>query len=56
MTESVLCREATRGDLPQVLRLYAQPGFDHGEMLALGFERHGYSYRTEVRPQQLEQR
>ncbi len=35
MTESLLCREATSGDLPQVLRLYAQPGFDDGDVLAL---------------------
>jgi GNAT superfamily N-acetyltransferase len=35
MTPSVICREATRGDLPQVLRLYAQPGFDDGEVLPL---------------------
>ncbi len=35
MTESLLCREATGGDLPQVLRLYAQPGFDDDDVLAL---------------------
>ena len=28
-------REATREDLPQILALYAQPGLDDGEVLAL---------------------
>ncbi|MDY0039560.1 MAG: GNAT family N-acetyltransferase [Desulforhabdus sp.] len=35
MTRSIFCREASKGDLPEVLRLYAQPGFDDGKVLSL---------------------
>lgn len=35
MNESVVCREASRDDLPEVLRLFAQPGLDDGEVLSL---------------------
>ena len=35
MTAPVLCREASRSDLPEVLKLYAQPGFDDGKALSL---------------------
>ncbi|MBW4049568.1 MAG: GNAT family N-acetyltransferase [Proteobacteria bacterium] len=35
MDTSVSCREATKGDLPQVLGLYSQPDFDSGEVLQL---------------------
>jgi GNAT superfamily N-acetyltransferase len=33
MCDSVVCREASRGDLPEVLRLLAQPDLDDGEVL-----------------------
>jgi GNAT superfamily N-acetyltransferase len=35
MDASVFCREASKSDLPQVLRLYSQPAFDSGEVLPL---------------------
>lgn len=35
MTPSMGCRTATRDDLPEVLRLYAQPEFDAGDVLTL---------------------
>lgn len=35
MDATVSCREASRSDLPQVLRLYAQPDFDSGNVLPL---------------------
>jgi GNAT superfamily N-acetyltransferase len=35
MTSSILCREASTGDLTEVLRLYAQPDFDDGKVLSL---------------------
>ncbi len=63
INNSVFCRRAVKNDLPEVLRLYAQPGLDDGECLSLsanmkrakahafyeslGFERHGYSFRSE---------
>lgn len=33
MKETIVCREASKADLAQVLRLYAQPGFDDGKVL-----------------------
>jgi len=35
MNTAVSCREASKADLPEVLRLYAQPALDNGEVLAL---------------------
>ena len=35
MVGSVFCREASKEDLPEVLRLYAQPDFDNGKVLSL---------------------
>src|SRR5512135_1737157 len=35
MDASLFCREASRGDLPEVLRLYAQPDFDADNVLSL---------------------
>ncbi len=35
MTASLFCRAASRADLPAVLALYAQPGFDDGNTLPL---------------------
>lgn len=35
MEEHIECREATKADLPQVLRLYAQPDLDDGQVLPL---------------------
>jgi len=35
MSIAILCREATKPDLPEVLRLYAQPDLDDEEVLAL---------------------
>lgn len=35
MNTPVSCREASKADLPDVLRLYAQPGFDDGKVLSL---------------------
>lgn len=35
MNAPVDCREATRGDLPEILRLYAQPDLDDGRVLSL---------------------
>jgi GNAT superfamily N-acetyltransferase len=35
MNGSVSCREASRTDLPEVLRLYAQPALDNGKALSL---------------------
>jgi ribosomal protein S18 acetylase RimI-like enzyme len=35
MTASIDVREASRSDLPEVLRLLAQPGMDDGEVLPL---------------------
>jgi len=32
---NIICREATREDLPEILRLYAQPELDDGRVLAL---------------------
>lgn len=31
----VSCREASKADLPELLRLYAQPDFDNGNVLSL---------------------
>ena len=31
--ESISIREAVRGDLPAILQLYAQPGYDDGRIL-----------------------
>jgi GNAT superfamily N-acetyltransferase len=31
----IFCREAVAGDLPEILRLYAQPDLDDGRVLAL---------------------
>jgi ribosomal protein S18 acetylase RimI-like enzyme len=33
--DELLCREATRADLPEVLRLYSQPELDNGKTLPL---------------------
>jgi len=35
MNESVTCRVATKADLPEVLRLHAQPALDDGKILPL---------------------
>ena len=35
MIDALSCREANRADLPQLLRLYAQPEIDDGQMLPL---------------------
>jgi GNAT superfamily N-acetyltransferase len=35
MNGSVSCREASKADLPEVLRLYAQPALDDGEVVSL---------------------
>jgi GNAT superfamily N-acetyltransferase len=35
MIRSVFCREASKEELPEVLRLYAQPDFDDGKVLPL---------------------
>ncbi len=35
MTPSIFCREASKSDLSQVLRLYSQPDFDNGQVLKL---------------------
>jgi len=35
VSESVQCRKAVRTDLPELLRLYAQPELDNGETLDL---------------------
>jgi GNAT superfamily N-acetyltransferase len=35
VNESVSCREASKADLPEVLRLYAQPVIDDGQVLSL---------------------
>jgi GNAT superfamily N-acetyltransferase len=35
MNRSVSCREASKADLPRLLRLYAQPDFDNGIVLSL---------------------
>lgn len=35
MSISVSCREASKEDLPEVLRLCAQPDFDNGKVLPL---------------------
>jgi GNAT superfamily N-acetyltransferase len=35
MTGSFSCREASKADLPEVLRLYAQPDMDDGKILPL---------------------
>jgi GNAT superfamily N-acetyltransferase len=35
MNGSVSCREATKADLPEVLRLYAQPALDNGKVVSL---------------------
>jgi len=40
MTASVSCREASKGDIPAVLRLYAQPDIDNGEVLPLSEAEH----------------
>jgi GNAT superfamily N-acetyltransferase len=34
VSDALICREAVRVDLPQVLRLYAQPDLDDGQVLA----------------------
>jgi len=35
MNDSIICREAAKADLPQILQIYAQPDIDCGEALAL---------------------
>ena len=35
MNGSVSCREASKADLPEVLRLYAQPSLDDGKVVSL---------------------
>ena len=35
MDGSVSCREASKADLPEVLRLYAQPALDDGKVVSL---------------------
>ncbi len=35
MSTPILFREASRADLPEILRLYAQPDLDDGQVLAL---------------------
>jgi len=41
MDASVSCREASKEDIPEVLRLYAQPDLDNGKVLPLSeAERH----------------
>ena len=35
MDTSVICREASKADLPDVLRLYRQPDFEDGKVLSL---------------------
>jgi GNAT superfamily N-acetyltransferase len=35
MSKTVFCREASKEDLLEVLRLYAQPDFDNGKVLTL---------------------
>lgn len=35
MSISVSCREDSKEDLPEVLRLYAQPDLDNGKVLSL---------------------
>lgn len=40
MNGSVSCREATKADLPDVLRLYGQPDFEDGKVLALSEAEH----------------
>src|ERR1700719_3966246 len=40
MPASVACREASKADIPAVLRLYAQPDIDHGEVLPLSEAEH----------------
>jgi GNAT superfamily N-acetyltransferase len=35
MNESVFCREASKADLPKILRLYDQPDFEGGKTLSL---------------------
>ena len=35
MNGSVSCREASKADLPEVLRLYAQPALDDGKVVSL---------------------
>ncbi|MBU1565521.1 MAG: GNAT family N-acetyltransferase [Proteobacteria bacterium] len=35
MNGSIICREASKTELPQVLQLYAQPGIDDGKVLPL---------------------
>ena len=41
MSGSVSCREASKTDLPEVLRLYAQPDLDNGKVVSLSeAERH----------------
>jgi GNAT superfamily N-acetyltransferase len=40
MDTSVVCREASKADLPEVLRLYRQPDFEDGKVLSLGEAEH----------------
>lgn len=35
MNGSLFCRAASKADLPEILRLYAQPDLDDGKMLPL---------------------
>lgn len=35
MDTSVFCREASKADLPEMLRLYGQPDFEDGKVLSL---------------------
>ena len=35
MNKIILCRKANKNDLPEVLRLYAQPEMDNGKVLSL---------------------
>jgi GNAT superfamily N-acetyltransferase len=40
MNDSLLCRAASKADLPEILRLYAQPEFDDGKVLPLSKAEH----------------
>ncbi len=35
MNGAIICREASKADLPGILQLYAQPDFDDGKVLSL---------------------
>ena len=40
MNDSLLCRAASKADLPEILRLYAQPEFDDEKVLPLSKAEH----------------